>query len=112
MDKLLASSNARVLFDDYGNIMDIKDVGLLDEIQKYIGLPAGETLPNLRAAFDETGEVRRVLDREAMLQSAEWIYPSSFDGGPRYIHYPDGTNLQIGDFANFDQVHEHAAALR
>lgn len=32
MDKLLAESQANVLFDPMGNILDIKDVGLLDEI--------------------------------------------------------------------------------
>jgi hypothetical protein len=30
------------------------------------------------------------MDREAMVQSLEWIYPAAFDGGPRYIHTPEG----------------------
>ena len=74
MDKLLANSKGRVIFDETGNILDIKDVGLLDEIQKAAGNLNPDSLPNLRAAFDEKGEVRRVLDREAMVQAQEWIF--------------------------------------
>ena len=111
MDSLLAASNARVIYDNDGNILDIKDVGILDAIVNAQGIDA-TTLPNLRAAYDENGQVQRIMDREAMVQSGTWVYPPAFGGGPRYIHDEQGSTMQIMDFNNFDQVHAYGQELQ